>query len=113
LLASGKDEGETGGGFMGYTFKNGVSIFAGTEIFTGKPSSYPKPGDGNGYVLQTSDQQQLNTGRTFLMLQGMQGGDWRLDYSGSNNMYSQDVIHNIGGWDHFRSTATNSLQLTH
>ncbi len=115
LLASGKDDGETGGGFAGYTFKNGTSLFAGTEIFTGTPLHYPKTPSAQhpGFVEQSPRQQLLNVGRTFLMLQGVQGGDWRLDYSGNNNMFSQNGIHSLIGIDHFRSTATNSVQLTH
>jgi hypothetical protein len=114
LLASGKDEGETGGGFIGYTFKNGNSILAGTEIFTGRPTQYPKKGDGKGYVLQESlKQYNLNVGRSFLKVENIQYfGNIRFDYSGQSQMWSQNLIHDIMKIDHFKSTAENSFQIT-
>ncbi|MEW6774647.1 MAG: hypothetical protein AB1304_11725, partial [Bacteroidota bacterium] len=115
LLASGKDEGETGGGFLGYTFKNGSSIFAGTEIFTGKPTQYPKQSsrDYPGFVEQTPQQQQFNVGRSFLKIENAPGiGNIRIDYSGQSQMWSQNLIHDALGYDRFRSTAVNSFQIT-
>jgi hypothetical protein len=112
-LASGKDEGETGGGFLGYTFKNGTSAYFGTEIFTGKPTEYPKLGDGS-YVFQKPAQQQYNVGRTFLKLENVSGvGNIRADYSGNSQMWSQNSIHDFIGIERFKSTATNSFQITH
>jgi hypothetical protein len=114
ILASGFDEGETGGGFLGYTFKNGTSVFGGTEIFTGKPyGGYPKTGDGAGYVKQDLGQQHLNVGRTFLKVENAPGvGNIRFDYSGRSQMWSQNVIHDALGFDRFKSTAGNSFQIT-
>jgi RHS repeat-associated protein len=115
ILASGFDEGETGGGFLGYTFKNGTSIFAGTEIFTGKPTSYPKTQSMQypGFVNQTDAQQQFNVGRTFLKVENAPGiGNIRFDYSGQSQMWSQNAIHDALGFYRFRSTAANSFQIT-
>jgi hypothetical protein len=115
LLASGLDEGETGGGFLGYTFKNGTSLFAGTEIFTGKPTQYPKPSSSDypGYVEQTTQQQLFNVGRSFLRIENAPGiGNLRFDYSGQSQMWSQNAIHDLMGIDRFRSTAVNSFQIT-
>jgi hypothetical protein len=115
LLASGKDEGETGGGFLGYTFKNNTSLFVGTEIFTGKPIQYPKTESVEypGYVEQTFRQQQLNVGRTFLKIENAPViGNIRFDYSGKSQMWSQNIIHHMFGYYLFRSTAVNSFQIT-
>jgi hypothetical protein len=113
ILASAKDEGETGGGFLGYTFKNGSSVFVGTEIFTGTPTQYPKAGDGSGYVLQKPSQQQFNVGRSFLRVENAPGiGNIRFDYSGQSQMWSQNLIHDALGYDRFKSTAANSFQIT-
>ncbi|MBA3705448.1 MAG: hypothetical protein H0W84_05980 [Bacteroidetes bacterium] len=114
LIASGKDEGETGGGFLGYTFKNGTSLFAGTEIFTGRPTGYPKVGDGTGYVLQPNEKQYaLNVGRSFLKVENAQNfGSIRFDYSGKSQMWMQNGIHNVMKIDHFKSSAENSFQVT-
>jgi hypothetical protein len=115
LFASGLDEGETGGGFLGYTFKNGTSLYAGTEIFTGKPTQYPKPSSSeySGYVAQTTQQQQFNVGRSFFKIENASGiGNLRFDYSGKSQMWSQNAIHDMMGIDRFRSTAGNSFQIT-
>jgi RHS repeat-associated protein len=114
ILASGFDEGETGGGFLGYTYKNGNTIFGGTEIFTGKPyGGYPKTGDGAGYVKQDLGQQQLNVGRSFLKVENAPSiGNIRFDYSGHSQMWSQNLIHDALGFDRFKSTAENSFQIT-
>lgn len=115
LLASGKDEGDTGGGQAGFTFNNGSSITAGTEIFSGKPL-YPREGmSGNeGYNKQPSlKDYNLNNGTTFLKLNNFQNvGNLRLDYSGQSQMWSQNAVHNMFGYKLFQSTATNSFQVT-
>ena len=112
LLASGLDEGETGGGFMGFTFKNGTSISAGAEIFTGKPLSYPKPSQ-DGYVLQKPNQADFNVGRTFLKVEDIPNfGNIRFDYSGQSQMWFQNALHNLIGMAHFKSFAEDSFQIT-
>ncbi len=114
-LASGKDEGETGGGFIGYTFNNGTSLYGGTEIFTGRPTMYPKPASSEypGYVDQKPAQQQFNVGRSFLKLENAPNfGNLRMDYSGQSQMWSQNAIHDLMGINRFRSTAENSFQVT-
>ncbi len=101
-LASGLDEGETGGAFVGFTFDNGMSIFAGTEIFTGKPTQYPKTQSSKypGFVNQTDAQQQFNVGRTFLKIENAPSiGNIRFDYSGESQMWSQNIIHDY--FDYF------------
>jgi RHS repeat-associated protein len=115
ILASGYDQDNTGGGFLGYTFNNGTSIFAGTEIFTGAPTSYPKSesNDYPGYVAQTKSQQSYNVGRTFLKVDNAPHlGSFRIDYQGQSQMWSQNIIHDIMGIYRFKSTAPNSLQVT-
>ena len=113
ILASGKDEGETGGGFMGLTTKNGTSIYLGTEIFTGKPTNYPKYTGPKGFVYQNKKQQQLNVGRTFLIIENSKDiVDLRFDYSGQSQMWSQNLIHDTFGFKRFESSAANSFQVT-
>jgi hypothetical protein len=112
ILGSGYDHGDTGGGFIGFTFKNGTSIYFGNEVFTGKPFKYPKPSIGS-YVLQTPWQQQLNTGKTFIKIENAPGiGNIRFDYSGKSQMFIQNWIHKSLGYSLFFSTAEESFQIT-
>ncbi len=97
---------------MGFTFKNGTSLIAGTEIFTGKPSSYPKQGQ-EGYVLQKPDQTDFNVGRSFLKVENIPNfGNIRFDYSGQSQMWAQDVIPDLLGLPRFKSSAEDSFQIT-
>ena len=115
ILGSGFDQDNTGGGFLGYTFDNGTSLYAGTEIFTGKPTTYPKTesNDYSGYVAQSTAQQTYNVGRSFFKVETSSGiNSFRLDYQGNSQMWSQNSIHDFMGIDRFRSTAPNTLLIT-
>ena len=97
---------------MGFTFKNGTSISAGAEIFTGKPLEYPKTSQNN-YVLQKPEQYPFNVGRSFLKVENIPNiGNIRFDYSGQSQMWAQNVIHDLLGLPRFRSSAEDSFQIT-
>jgi hypothetical protein len=116
LLASGLDEGETGGGFVGFTFRNGMTGYIGTEIFTGKPTQYPKQESFlyPGYVSQSFDQRAYNVGRTFFRLDNIPSiGNIRIDFSGARQMYSQNFIHDMIGIKRFKSLARESVQISY
>lgn len=111
LLASGKDEGETGGGKVQYTSKEGFSISIGTEIFTGKPLRYNKPTIG-GYVSQKLVQERLNVGNSFIKVDTKNFGLFQFMWQGETQMFSQNVIHDRIHIGRFRSKAQESFKFS-
>jgi RHS repeat-associated protein len=106
-LGDGKDRLNTGGGSLQVATNNGGTVTVGADVYTGEvPAQSRVQGtapDPN-VVVQTSDQQALNNGQTYINVTGPVPGNAAV--GGKEQMYPQNGIHALRKEKKFVSTAT-------
>lgn len=102
------DKLNTGGGSLQVGTPGGNVVTVGTDVYTGEkePGQSSKVGTGSNpnFFEQSTDQQALNNGQTYINVTGPVPAT--ANTGGQNNMYMQNAIHNARKEKKFKSTAT-------